>query len=79
MPPDGDTPKASGEVSGPASEPTPGPALEDLSTREILGQLPAGRFGTATEIAKAAVYLASDESAFAIGSEVVLDGGFSTI
>ncbi|MFB6780846.1 SpoIIE family protein phosphatase [Streptomyces sp. NPDC056352] len=39
--PDGNTPKAFGEVSGPASEQAPGPALEDLSARELLGRLPA--------------------------------------
>ncbi|GAA3478588.1 ATP-binding SpoIIE family protein phosphatase [Streptomyces yanii] len=39
--PDGNTPKAFGEVSGPASEPAPGPVLEDLSARELLGRLPA--------------------------------------
>ncbi|MFE2092163.1 SpoIIE family protein phosphatase [Streptomyces sp. NPDC059460] len=39
--PDGNTPKAFGEVSEPASEPAPGPALEDLSARELLGRLPA--------------------------------------
>jgi NAD(P)-dependent dehydrogenase (short-subunit alcohol dehydrogenase family) len=45
----------------------------------ILAQLPLQRFGSPTEIAKAAVFFASDESAFAVGSELVLDGGFSTL
>lgn len=45
----------------------------------ILAQLPVGRFGSPTEIAKAAVFLASDESSYAVGSEMVLDGGFSTL
>jgi NAD(P)-dependent dehydrogenase (short-subunit alcohol dehydrogenase family) len=45
----------------------------------ILAQMPAQRFGSAEEVALAAVYLASDESRFAIGSELVLDGGFSNI
>jgi len=45
----------------------------------ILAQLPAGRFGTSAEIAKAAVFLASDESAYAVGSELVMDGGFTTV
>jgi NAD(P)-dependent dehydrogenase (short-subunit alcohol dehydrogenase family) len=45
----------------------------------ILGNVPAGRFGTATEIAKAIVFLASDESAFTVASELLIDGGMSGI
>jgi NAD(P)-dependent dehydrogenase (short-subunit alcohol dehydrogenase family) len=42
-------------------------------------QVPAGRFGTPSEIAKAVVFLASDESAFTIGSELLIDGGMSNL
>lgn len=45
----------------------------------IQGQVPAGRFGNPSEIAKAVVFLASDESAFTIGSELLIDGGMSNI
>jgi NAD(P)-dependent dehydrogenase (short-subunit alcohol dehydrogenase family) len=45
----------------------------------ILSQVPAGRFGDPAEIAKAVVFLASDESAFAVGSELIVDGGMSTL
>ena len=45
----------------------------------IQAQVPAGRFATPTEIASAVVFLASDESAFAVGTELLLDGGMSTI
>ena len=45
----------------------------------ILGQIPAGRFGEPAEIAKAVVFLASDESAFTVGSELVIDGGMSNL
>ena len=38
-------------------------------------QVPAGRFGTPAEIASAVVFLASDESAFTVGSELIIDGG----
>ena len=34
-----------------------------------------GRMGTADEIAYGMLYLASDESAFVTGSELVIDGG----
>lgn len=42
---------------------------------EIVSAIPAGRFGTPEEIAKAVVYLASDESKWTIGSEIIVDGG----
>jgi NAD(P)-dependent dehydrogenase (short-subunit alcohol dehydrogenase family) len=45
----------------------------------ILTQLPIRRFGLPVEIAKAAVFLATDESSYAVGSELVLDGGFTTL
>lgn len=45
----------------------------------IQGQVPAGRFGTPGEIAHAVVFLASDESAFTVGSELLIDGGMSAI
>ena len=45
----------------------------------IQNQIPAGRLGNPLEIAKAVVFLASDESAFTIGSELVIDGGMSNL
>jgi NAD(P)-dependent dehydrogenase (short-subunit alcohol dehydrogenase family) len=45
----------------------------------ILKQIPIRRFGEAAEIAKAIVFLASDEAAFTVGSELVIDGGMSTL
>ncbi len=42
-------------------------------------QVPVKRFGTATEFASAVIYFASDESAFTVGSELVIDGGMSEI
>ncbi len=45
----------------------------------IQGQVPAGRFGTPGEIAYAIVFLASDESAFTVGSELLIDGGMSNL
>jgi NAD(P)-dependent dehydrogenase (short-subunit alcohol dehydrogenase family) len=41
--------------------------------------VPAARFAQPKEIADAVVYLASDESAFMVGSEILIDGGMSTI
>jgi NAD(P)-dependent dehydrogenase (short-subunit alcohol dehydrogenase family) len=42
-------------------------------------QIPLKRFGEPIEIAKAAVFLASDESSFMLGSEMIIDGGRSTL
>ncbi|MFC2248091.1 SDR family oxidoreductase [Labrys portucalensis] len=45
----------------------------------IKGLVPAGRFGEASEIAKAVVFLASDEAAYTVGSELMIDGGMGTL
>ena len=45
----------------------------------IIGQIPIGRFGEASEVAKAAVFFASDDSSFILGSELIIDGGMSTL
>jgi NAD(P)-dependent dehydrogenase (short-subunit alcohol dehydrogenase family) len=42
-----------------------------------LVHLPMGRFGEAEEIAKAALYLASDESSYVTGTEFLVDGGLT--
>ncbi len=42
----------------------------------VVGMTPMGRAGTPDEIAWGAVFLASDESSFMTGSELVIDGGY---
>ena len=53
----------------------------DLKTvsASIQSQVPAGRFGTPAEVARAVVFLASDESRFFVGSELMIDGGMGTL
>jgi NAD(P)-dependent dehydrogenase (short-subunit alcohol dehydrogenase family) len=51
---------------------------EELAAR-ILRDIPVKRFGDPREIAHAAVFLASDESTFFVGAELVADGGFSQL
>ena len=41
--------------------------------------IPVGHMGKAEDIAYAALYLASDESAYVIGTEIVVDGGASQL
>lgn len=45
----------------------------------IQAQIPLKRFGTPDEIASAVLYLASAESAFIVGTELVADGGMSQL
>ncbi|MGH2353918.1 MAG: SDR family NAD(P)-dependent oxidoreductase [Chloroflexota bacterium] len=45
-------------------------------SRWIVGRTPMGRWGTPEDLAGAAVYLASDASAFMTGQVLYVDGGF---
>lgn len=49
----------------------------DEKKQRRLVHIPMGRFGEAKEIAKAALYLASDDSSFVTGSEFLVDGGIT--
>jgi len=49
----------------------------EKARREMSATQAVGRMGRPEEIAAAALYLASDESAFVTGSEFIIDGGFS--
>jgi NAD(P)-dependent dehydrogenase (short-subunit alcohol dehydrogenase family) len=69
---------------GPISTPLYGKlglSKDDLTSvaASIQSQVPVGRFGTPVEIAHAAVFLASDESAFTVGSDLMIDGGLGNL
>jgi NAD(P)-dependent dehydrogenase (short-subunit alcohol dehydrogenase family) len=64
------------------------PGLSDLLASSETGQerkkmisntVPLGRFGTPDEIAKAVVFLASDDSSYITGTELFIDGGFAQV
>jgi NAD(P)-dependent dehydrogenase (short-subunit alcohol dehydrogenase family) len=44
-----------------------------------IGNIPLGRPGTTDEIAKAVVFLASDDSSYVNGIELFVDGGLAQI
>ena len=61
---------------------SPGPIKTPLTIRQsadviarIVSTVPMGRMGEPDEVAKAALYLASDDSSFVTGIELFVDGG----
>jgi NAD(P)-dependent dehydrogenase (short-subunit alcohol dehydrogenase family) len=47
----------------------------DQFAASFIPKIPMGRFGQASEIAKAAAFLASDEASYVTGAELLVDGG----
>jgi NAD(P)-dependent dehydrogenase (short-subunit alcohol dehydrogenase family) len=62
--------------------PTETPAVEQQpadAIARIVSTIPMGRMGAPEEIAKAALFLASDDSSFVTGIELFVDGGRAQI
>jgi NAD(P)-dependent dehydrogenase (short-subunit alcohol dehydrogenase family) len=55
------------------------PEALEQTLQSIASQVPMKRFGRPEEIAKAALFLASSDSSFLLGSEIVADGGMSQL
>jgi NAD(P)-dependent dehydrogenase (short-subunit alcohol dehydrogenase family) len=69
---------------GPVQTPLYGKLGLDAATLQavagqIQGQVPLGRFGEPGEIASTVLHLAASESAFIVGSEIIVDGGMSQL
>jgi NAD(P)-dependent dehydrogenase (short-subunit alcohol dehydrogenase family) len=54
-------------------------AALEATAAQIQSQVPLGRFGTPQELASTVLHLAAPESAFIVGSEIVVDGGMSQL
>jgi NAD(P)-dependent dehydrogenase (short-subunit alcohol dehydrogenase family) len=54
-------------------------ALRDEIAGSFLAQIPMGRLGEPTDLAKAALYLASSDSSYVVGAELCVDGGLAQL
>lgn len=75
-------------VNGLSPGPVETPALGKLGLdaealramqEEIINLVPLGRMGTVRELAKAALYLASDDSSYTVGTDLLVDGGVGSL
>ncbi|KRC86082.1 Cyclopentanol dehydrogenase [compost metagenome] len=55
------------------------PEKLEKTAASIQAQVPLGRFGTPQEIAATVLHLAARESAFIVGTEIIVDGGMSQL
>jgi len=70
--------RANSICPGPIETPLLAELLADPARRQRrLVHIPMGRFGRPDEIAKAALFLASDDASFVTGSALVVDGGIT--
>jgi NAD(P)-dependent dehydrogenase (short-subunit alcohol dehydrogenase family) len=54
-------------------------ATLEATAAQIQNQVPLGRFGTPQELASTVLHLAAPESAFIVGTEIIVDGGMSQL
>jgi NAD(P)-dependent dehydrogenase (short-subunit alcohol dehydrogenase family) len=54
-------------------------ATLDTTAAQIQSQVPVGRFGTPEELASTILHISAAESAFIVGTEIIVDGGMSQL
>lgn len=64
---------------GSVSTPLYGKLGLEATAAQIQSRIPLGRFGTPEEIASTVLHLAAPESAYIVGTEVIVDGGMSQL
>ncbi len=63
---------------GPVVTPMTEARRSDAEVRKrMISRIPLGRYGESEDVAYGVLYLASDESSFVTGSELVIDGGWT--
>jgi NAD(P)-dependent dehydrogenase (short-subunit alcohol dehydrogenase family) len=60
---------------GTSADGSTGPERGATLDKLVVGGIPLGRTGTIEEIARAILWLSSDESSYVTGTELVIDGG----
>ncbi|HEY0920415.1 SDR family NAD(P)-dependent oxidoreductase [Devosia sp.] len=64
---------------GPVATPLTASVRSDPEARDVvLSRIPLGRYGEDEEVAYGIVYLASDEARFVTGTELIIDGGWTS-
>jgi len=52
-------------------------SIDDNARKKLYAQIPLGKTGTATQVARAVLYLASDDASYITGQVLTMDGGLS--
>ncbi len=55
------------------------PAAVQEWAGQLLAKVPAARFGQAEEVARAVLFMASDDSSYMMGENLLFDGGMATV
>ena len=54
-------------------------SLNEQQTEQLIGRIPAGRFGIVEDVGACVVFLASDEAGYVTGQTLHVNGGMAMI